>query len=326
MGDPCGIGPEIILRALGQKSVRSLARFVIAGTPGILRAAARRFRLDASFLRTVRRLPAHPHAGRVSVVKAHPVPSRFLARGEATAEGGGACLSYIQHAVGLLRSGAADALVTAPINKYALLLAGSRWPGHTEFLGHLAGNHRPVMMMVGGGLRVALVTTHCAVRRLPRLITERRVLGAIRIVARDLERSFGIREARIAVCGLNPHAGEEGRFGNEEKRSIEPAVRRAADDGIRCVGPLPADIVFHQMLSGRYDAVVAMFHDQANIPVKTLAFDEGVNVTLGLPIIRTSPDHGTAYDIAASGKASARSMVAAIRLAAAIVRNRARAS
>jgi len=325
MGDPCGIGPEIILRARARRSVRNRAQFVIVGTPGILRAAARCFSLDASFLRTVRSLPARTDAGCVHVVNAHPLPSRFLACGEATAEGGAACLSYIRHAVELIRSGSVHALVTAPINKYALLLAGSRWPGHTEFLGHLAGGSRPVMMMVGGGLRAALVTTHCAVRNLPRLITERRVLGTIRIVARDLERSFGIREARIAVCGLNPHAGEAGRFGSEEKRSIEPAVHRAADEGIRCIGPLPADIVFHQMLSGRYDAIVAMFHDQANIPVKTLAFDQGVNVTLGLPIIRTSPDHGTAYDIAASGKASARSMVAAIRLAVAILRNRARA-
>jgi 4-hydroxythreonine-4-phosphate dehydrogenase len=176
------------------------------------------------------------------------------------------------------------------------------------------------MMMVGGGLRIALVTTHAAIKDLPGLITRKNVLETIRITHKDLRRLFGIEQPRIAVCGLNPHAGEAGRFGTEEKKSIAPAVRQARREGIACDGPIPADVAYTPEYRKRYDAVVAMYHDQATIPVKMLAFHSGVNVTLGLPIIRTSPDHGTAYDIVRKGTANPGSMIAAILLAAEMAR------
>ena len=179
---------------------------------------------------------------------------------------------------------------------------------------------RAVMMMVGGGLRISLVTTHIAISRLPKLITASAVAETIGITHSALGQYFGIREPKLAVCGLNPHAGEAGRFGFEERRFIEPAVKWARSTGIHCEGPLPADALLAHWK--KWDAAVAMYHDQANIPVKLLAFESGVNVTLGLPIIRTSPDHGTAYDIVKSGKANPRSMLAAVKLAVGMARKR----
>jgi len=320
MGDPCGIGPEVILRALGHARLRRRACFLVFGSRAVMRAVARRFGLDDSFLReTVP--PGILQGGDTFLVDVAPLPARLAASGKPTAAGGRAAVNCIREAVEAVRLGAAAALVTAPINKTALTLAGERWPGHTELLGHLC-SAQPVMMLVGGGLRVALVTTHCAVRDLPRLITKTRVLSTISIVAGELRQSFGIAAGRIAVCGLNPHAGEAGRFGHEEERAITPAIDAARRQGIACIGPLPADVVFYHMLQGRYDAVVAMYHDQANIAVKTLDFTRGVNVTLGLPLVRTSPDHGTAYDIAPLGRADERSLMAAIELALAIAARR----
>jgi 4-hydroxythreonine-4-phosphate dehydrogenase len=310
MGDPSGIGPEIILRALSSKSLARKAQFTIVGAQNILEAVARRFAIDTSCF-----------SDNAAVITAARVPTSLAAKGKASAAGGAAAVAFIKEAVKLIQAGDADALVTAPINKYALALAGEKWPGHTELLGALT-DAKPVMLMAGGGLRVALVTTHCALRELPRLITRNKVLQIITIIAHDMQRSFGISNPRIAVCGLNPHAGESGRFGNEEKRSIEPAIAAARALGINCTGPVPADVVFQQMLNRQYDAIVAMYHDQATIPVKTLAFESGVNVTLGLPIIRTSPDHGTAYDIAPRGQANARSMAAAMTMAIDMIRKR----
>jgi 4-hydroxythreonine-4-phosphate dehydrogenase len=263
-------------------------------------------------------------------------PARLALLGRATKAGGAASVAWIECAVQMALDGRIDAVVTAPISKEAIHKAGYDWPGHTEMIAESAGVHKPVMMMVGGDsldsaqgkpfdgaqgrLRVALVTTHAAIRDLPGLVTRKNVLETIRIVDHDLKQRFGLRKPAIGVCGLNPHAGEAGLFGTEEKKAIAPAIRQARGEGIACDGPIPADGAFTPKLRARYDAFVAMFHDQACIPVKMLAFDSGVNVTLGLPIIRTSPDHGTAYDIVRTGTANPGSMVAAILLAAEMAR------
>jgi 4-hydroxythreonine-4-phosphate dehydrogenase len=226
---------------------------------------------------------------------------------------------FICEAASLCLSGGADGMATAPISKEAMNKAGHRYPGHTELLAALAGAERVVMMLAGSRLRVSLVTIHEALADVPPLVTYERVLETIRITHRDVNRYF-VRNPRIAVLALNPHCGEGGMFGDEETRIIAPAIRAACMEGIDAVGPLSADTLFHFAAQGEYDVVVCMYHDQGLIPLKLLHFDDGVNVTLGLPIIRTSVDHGTAYDLAGTGRASAESMKAAIRMAANMAR------
>ena len=223
--------------------------------------------------------------------------------------------NYITEAARLCITGEAAAMATAPINKEALNRAGHKYPGHTELLAELTGTGDFVMMLAGDRLRVTLVTIHEALKNVPQLVTFDKVLSTIRITHRDVDRYFR-KNPRIAVLALNPHCGEGGLFGDEEERVIKPAVEAARREGINCVGPLSADTLFHFAVEGGYDAVVCMYHDQGLIPLKLLHFEDGVNVTLGLPIIRTSVDHGTAYDLAGSGKASDASMAAAIRMAA----------
>ncbi|HSE83956.1 MAG TPA: 4-hydroxythreonine-4-phosphate dehydrogenase PdxA, partial [Thermodesulfobacteriota bacterium] len=247
-----------------------------------------------------------------------------LTPGRATERGGQASLEYIKEAVQFALQGRIDAVVTAPISKESIHLAGSKYPGHTEMLRDLTGASNVAMMFEGGRFRVVLVTIHCALSEVPRLITKDRVLSTIELTNESLIRLFGIKEPKIVVCGLNPHAGEAGAFGNEESLHIVPAIEEARRRGINVTGPLPADTLFYYANQGKWDAVVAMYHDQGLIPFKMLSFDDGVNVTLGLPIIRTSPDHGTAYDIAWKGKANPSSMIAAIKVAVKLVENRGR--
>jgi 4-hydroxythreonine-4-phosphate dehydrogenase len=215
-------------------------------------------------------------------------------------------------------AGERDALVTGPISKEVIGAGGFDYPGHTELLEETAGRGRAVMLLVGGGLRVALATIHCALREVPARITEPLLAGILDVLQADLTRRFRLSAPRIAVCGLNPHAGEGGRFGDEEIRAIRPAVLRATERGIDARGPFAADTLFHRAIAGEFDCVLAMYHDQALGPLKTHAFGRAVNVTLGLPLVRTSVDHGTAFDIAGKGRADASSMVEAIRLAAEI--------
>jgi 4-hydroxythreonine-4-phosphate dehydrogenase len=243
-------------------------------------------------------------------------------KGKPTAPGGDASIQWLETAIRLARTGVIDGIVTAPISKEAIHLGGHDWPGHTELLAARTGTKKPVMMMVGGGLRAALVTTHAALSDLPKLITRKNVLDTIRITHAALKRDFGFKKPRLCVCGFNPHAGEAGRFGRKEITAIEPAVRQAKKDGIRVTGPLPADVVFTRRMMPQYDAAIAMYHDQATIPVKLLAVETGVNVTLGLPIIRTSPDHGTAFDISKKGIADVGSIVAAANMAGDMARAR----
>jgi 4-hydroxythreonine-4-phosphate dehydrogenase len=230
--------------------------------------------------------------------------------------GGKAAYDAIIESVRLIREGFADALVTAPICKANLVAAGANVPGHTELLAKLSHTAEVRMMMVGSRLRVALVTTHLAIARVPASLSIRRVLDTITITQTALRRQFGIAQPRIAVTGLNPHAGEQGLFGDEEIRIIAPAVRQAARRKIKVVGPLAADGAFPHAMAGEYDAVVCMYHDQGLGPFKLVHFADGVNFTAGLPFVRTSPDHGTAHDIVGRGIADARSMAAALSLAA----------
>ncbi len=232
-----------------------------------------------------------------------------------------AAVEYIGKAVSLARKGEIDALVTAPVNKEGLKKAGFRFLGHTELLAHLTRTKNYAMMLVGGPLKVILVTTHLPLSKVSSSLSRERIYQTIRLAWENM-RYFGIGEPRIGVAGLNPHAGEEGLFGREEKRSIIPAVEKAKKKGMKVEGPIPPDTIFHRALKGEFDCVIGMYHDQGLIPLKMLAFERGVNITLGLPIIRTSVDHGTAYEIAGKGMANPQSLIEAIKVAAQLVKAR----
>lgn len=320
MGDPAGIGPEVTLRAITTGGLRRTVTPVLFGDLEVYRATARRLGMDLSFAPVP---PGErPPRGAVAVRETSALAARHRRPGHASRAGGHAAYTAIVTAVRAVQAGEAAALVTAPISKENLVAAGHRFPGHTELLARMGRARRVRMMMVGPRLRVVLATTHVALRRVPALLTPRRVLDTIVSAHAALAGDFGIARPRLAVCGLNPHAGEGGLFGREDDGVIRPAVRAAARRGIRAAGPLPADSVFAQAIGGAYDAVVGMYHDQVLGPFKLLHFADGVNVTLGLPFVRTSPDHGTAYEIAGRGRADARSMVAAVRLAAALAARR----
>jgi len=295
MGEPAGIGPEVAVaafRALDGKCGRHPLKLV--GDAGVFR---RHGALPAAALMESHALlqPAEPG-------KPDPVNTE-------------AVIDAIDVAVKYCQTGAGAAVVTAPIHKASLLKGGFGYAGHTEYLGMLAGADRAVMMLAGGGLRVVPLTVHVPLSSVPAKITKPAIVETGEIVLHALRHDFGIARPRLAVSGLNPHAGEEGELGPEERETIAPACEALRGGGI-VLGPLPADTMFHAESRARYDAALCMYHDQALIPLKTLAFWEGVNVTLGLPIVRTSPDHGTALDIAGTGRADARSMIAAIRTAA----------
>jgi 4-hydroxythreonine-4-phosphate dehydrogenase len=322
MGDPAGIGSEIIAKALARTEIATLCRPLVIGDAAVLERGigivGARLRLE---ILTAGVPPEEPAPGKIylrPVGKLAPVDREF---GRPSVAGGEAMFRFITEAARLCLSGEAAALVTAPINKEAMNRAGHDYPGHTELLAELTGSRDFVMMLAGDRLRVTLVTIHEALADVPRLITRERVLSTIRITHHDLHRYFR-PNPRIAVLALNPHCGEGGMFGREDQLIIRPAVEAARAEGVDATGPLSADTLFHFAVQGDYDAVVCMYHDQGLIPLKLLHFDDGVNVTLGLPIIRTSVDHGTAYNLAGSGAASEQSMVAAIRMAAAMARTK----
>ena len=296
MGEPGGIGPEVAVAAFHALNGKLGARpLKLVGDPGVFRAcgAVPEFALVASHLVNVPRKPG----------TADPANTR-------------AVVDAIDEAVALVRNGAGAAVVTAPIHKASLMQGGFEHAGHTQYLAEITGADRAVMMLVGGGLRVVPLTIHIPIADVPRAVTKQAIVETGEIVLRALCHDFGIERPRLAISGLNPHAGEEGALGREEGDTIAPAIEALRGGGGQVLGPLSADTMFHEQARARYDAALCMYHDQALIPLKTLAFWKGVNVTLGLPIIRTSPDHGTALDIAGTGKADPRSMIAAIRLAA----------
>jgi 4-hydroxythreonine-4-phosphate dehydrogenase len=313
MGDPGGVGPEIIIKAILSPGVRDCCDPVVIGDRTVMEAALRL--IDGHIVLRTIGTPEESSASAEAVALIEAGALDFFEKGRATAEGGSACAGYIRTAVELAMAQEVDGIVTAPISKEAMKLAGMKWPGHTEMLADLTETENFGMMLTGGPLRVILVTIHTSLRSVPAMITRERVLKTIRL-AEKASAMLGIESPRIAVAGLNPHAGETGIFGDEEIREILPAVEDAKKEGVTVSGPFPPDTVFHKAYLGAFDIVVCMYHDQGLIPLKMVAFENGVNVTVGLPFVRTSPDHGTAYDIAWKGRADASSMIEAIKLAA----------
>jgi 4-hydroxythreonine-4-phosphate dehydrogenase len=306
VGDPAGIGPEVVLRALAAPD-RPEATVIVYGPMGSLVERGRRFGL---------RLPQELGARMVDIETPGEVPL-----GEASVEGGHAAARAVLRAVQDARLGRVDAVVTAPLNKESLKLAGYPWPGHTEMLAEASGAKDVAMLFLGGGLRVALLTIHLSLRAVPDAVTGEEVRRVVRLVDRELP-ALGAPGRRIALCGLNPHAGENGLFGREELEVLAPAVAALRQEGIAVSGPHPADSVFVRAARGEFDAVVAGYHDQGLIPVKLLAFGHAVNVTLGLPFVRTSVDHGTGFDIVEKGTADPQSLLEALRAAVTLVRSR----
>ena len=320
MGDPAGIGPEIVVKALASPRLWRVCRPVVIGRLPIMAAAARALGGGIAFA-PVDAAAESAAGSHCLLVETGPERDRIPLPGRASVAGGRAAIEAVTGAAHLALDGFVDAIVTAPISKEAIRAAGSPFPGHTEMLASLTKARRHAMMLVGGPLRVSLATIHVPIAQVPSLITARAVREVIELTW-EAVRLFGLRRPKIAVCGLNPHAGEAGIMGDEERRVIGPAVRAMAKKGIPVSGPYPADTIFFRAARGEFAAVVAMYHDQGLGPLKTLAFDTGVNLTLGLPIIRTSVDHGTAFDIAGKGVASSESLLAAIELAATMARRR----
>ncbi|ACL60667.1 4-hydroxythreonine-4-phosphate dehydrogenase PdxA [Methylobacterium nodulans] len=317
-GDPAGIGLEITLKAWAAREAAGLAPFFLIGDPDLVAERAARLGLAVRIARVDPEGAAAAFPGALPVV---PLPDRVRAEpGRPDPGTAAATLASIETAVRFVREGRAASLVTNPIAKHVLYAAGFRHPGHTEYLAALAAGPdgavpRPVMLLWSELLAVVPLTIHVPLRRVPDLLTPDLVIETARIVDRDLRARFGRLSPRLVLAGLNPHAGEEGSIGTEDRDVLAPAVARLRDEGIDIRGPLPADTLFHARARAAYDVALAPTHDQALIPIKTLAFDEGVNVTLGLPFLRTSPDHGTAFDIAGQGIAKPDSLIAALRLA-----------
>jgi 4-hydroxythreonine-4-phosphate dehydrogenase len=326
MGDPAGIGPEIAARALADPVVRKTARLLVIGDARVMAAAVRLARLELEVRVLASVAGARWAAGAVEVLDlANADPAAFEV-GRVSALCGRAAYEYIERGVQLALAGEIDGIVTAPISKEALAAAGMPHTGHTEILADLTGTRAYAMLLMGRDLRVIHVTTHVALRRVPELVTRERVLRTIRLGHAAMQR-LGLGAPRLAVCGLNPHAGEGGLFGDEEQVAIAPAIADARAEGIDATGPYPADTLMSRARGGEFDCVVAMYHDQGHAPVKTVGFRyddaakawtgmSGVNVTVGLPILRVSVDHGTAFDRAGRGTANPESMVEAITVAA----------
>jgi 4-hydroxythreonine-4-phosphate dehydrogenase len=334
LGDVTGVGPEVALKAVAAEAASDETKYLLIGEEKILQQLNGKLSLNLP----LKKFSGYSEAGRFFItspsaeksergqpVRVNPLPENLpagspLAANAAVAalrDGGQRCLR-----------GDLDALVTAPVNKESIIRAGHQFVGQTEFLSELAGTKRTAMMLLGTDergrwLRVALATVHIAIKSVPEKLTAEKITLAIELAAQSC-RDLGLSRAKIAVAGLNPHAGEGGEFGDEEIKTIAPTVLAMKKRGFDVVGPLSGDTVFHYALQGDFDAVVAMYHDQGLAPLKAVAFDTGVNWTLGLPFIRTSPDHGTAYDIAGKGIANPSSMIAAIRLAKQLARNRSR--
>ncbi|MEM8974192.1 MAG: 4-hydroxythreonine-4-phosphate dehydrogenase PdxA [Pseudomonadota bacterium] len=318
MGDPAGIGPEISLKVASDPSLPSQP-FII-GDPDYLAALAQKMGLGIDVETIAEPKLAAEAQGRIAVLPAGQSLGN-VELGTVNGRCGRAAYDYIRTAIDLAKASDISAIVTAPINKEALFAAGIKYPGHTEMLADFGGAEKSAMMLANDELRVVLVTIHCSLREAIDRIDRPAVTSAIQL-AHDGTREFGIEKPRVAVAGLNPHAGESGLFGQEEIEIISPAIEEARNAGIDVSGPWPGDTVFMQARAGKFDVVVAQYHDQGLIPVKYLGIENGVNITLGLPFVRTSPDHGTAFDIAGKGIADAASLRMAVVQAAKLVRAR----
>ena len=312
MGEPGGIGPEVIVRALSCLGAREYCSPIIIGDSRVMNEAVNLTRLTLKIKSISSLSDSRPEAGSIEVFEVGT--SLSFERCKPSKNAGMAVVKYVQKAVELALKGEVKAIVTAPISKESLKMAGHPWRGHTELLAELTGQKVFAMMFVSDKLKIILSTIHVSLKDVPAMINKKLVTNVIEL-AREGAHMLGIKNPRIAVAGLNPHAGESGILGKEEIKAILPAVQKARGKGISVSGPYPPDVVFYRAYKGDFDMVVCMYHDQGLIPFKMLAFDTGVNVTVGLPIIRTSPDHGTAFDIAWKGRANPSSMIEAVKLA-----------
>jgi 4-hydroxythreonine-4-phosphate dehydrogenase len=313
MGDPAGIGPEVVYNALRNRRIQAMCSPLVFGTTRFLTDLSLRAAIGKQFEPVRSPIEASFKFGMMDVIEVETSPQ--IRVGEKSAASGKAALAYLERAVRAALRGEVDALVTAPVSKAAIRMTGLRdFVGHTEYLAEMTSARSFAMMFWSKRLKVVLVTTHLPLKEVASAISSKQILSVIALANESLKK-FGFSKPRIGVSALNPHAGEDGAFGDEDARIVAPAVREAQKRGIDANGPLPADSLFHAAYNRAYDLVVAMYHDQALAPFKMIAFDEGVNVTLGLPFVRTSVDHGTAYDIAGKGIASEKSLVQAIKLA-----------
>lgn len=300
MGDPSGIGPEVTLKTLASPGISGLANFLVIGDRSVIDRASRLFGIKL----------------KAPLLDLRNVPQSAFRYGEARPVFGKAAMQYLDKALELIKTGEADGLVTGPVNKSAIRAAGfSSFQGHTEYLAEKTNTKKYAMMFVGDKLKITLVTRHIALKDVSRSLSVAAIYRTICITHKYLRQYFGIRKPRIGVAGLNPHAGEKGAFGREEGKIIMPAIKKANAFLGGVTGPFPPDAIFHSALNGEFDAVIALYHDQGLIPFKLLYFMDGVNLTLGLPFVRTSPDHGTAFEIAGNGVADPHSMIAATKLA-----------
>ena len=325
MGDPCGVGPEIIVKALAAPAApEDRQRIVAIGVPAALERAVKVMgaSLRIRCIESIHELDAIEAFGVLPVLSVAELSADDLVYGQPTGATAGAVIASIEKAVRLAQSGMVDAICTCPIHKANLKRHGFSFPGHTEFLQKLTDSPNVVMMLAGPRLRVSLVTIHEPLAAVSRLLSPQLIRRTIEITWEALRRDFGLPSPRVAVAGLNPHAGESGRFGREEEEVIAPAIEDLRRAGLDISGPHVPDAVFRQAHEGEFDAVVAMYHDQGLIPLKLVHFHDGVNVSLGLPIIRTSVDHGTAYDLAGTGRAHPGSLMAALQTASLMARNR----
>jgi 4-hydroxythreonine-4-phosphate dehydrogenase len=313
MGDPAGVGPEIIAKTFAQEGFHDENRALVVGDPAILERAASLLELPLSLNAISEPEEAAFEPGAVDVLAVGEVPED-LPFGELDARAGDAAFRYLQRAIELASAGRVGAIATAPLNKEALHLAGHKYPGHTEILAELTGTKEYAMMLVSEELKVIHVSTHVSLKEAIERVKPDRELAVIRLADAAL-RKLGVEDPRVAVAGLNPHAGENRLFGTEDAECIAPAVEEAKEEGIEASGPHPPDTVMMRARKGEFDIVVVQYHDQGHIPLKLLGFETGVNVTVGLPFFRTSVDHGTAFDIAGSGQADHASLRAAIDLA-----------
>jgi len=320
MGDAAGIGPEIIVMALAEDEVRNICNPVVIGDAAIIQQALQ-ITGSSVKIRKIRGVNETQFAnGTIEVVDLDNLSPELIVKGQISPLAGKAAFEYLRYAVNMALSGDIKAIVTAPLNKEALNKAGYSYPGHTEILAELCGARQICMMLVAGNLRAAHVSGHLSLKEACDFLSKERILTVIKLAVEAVKK-MGIKEPRVAVAGLNPHAGEKGLFGKEEIVHILPAVEEASSGGVNVVGPIPPDTLFYRAKKGEFDLIIAMYHDQGHIPLKMAGFLEGVNITLGLPIVRTSVGHGTAFDKAGKGTASPESLIRAIQLATQLVKS-----